>query len=237
MKMALLRVGVDSGAGGMQGPLFTDASFELIPIPDNKGVAACTYGNTAGTKSKLLLSYFPPGRQTTMAAQSMHLDPEFQTFTYGDPTPPKAGLRKLDTGDVLVFYAGLEGWDHKSAPALYLVGYFIVDWAGMATELPDKELRRRFGNNFHVAHDAVFQEQRSRLVLVQGGPGSRLLQRAYCISSLSRDKSGQPLKVLSAEAQKIFGDFGGKISIQRSPTRWVESEHVLGALRFLKGLT
>lgn len=236
MKMALLRVGIDAGAGGMQGPLFTDGSFELVPIPDNKGVATRTYGNTLGTKGKPLLSYFPVGRQAAMADQSMHLDPEFQTFTYGDPTPPKAGLRKLDAGDVLVFYAGLQGWDHTSTPALYLVGYFVVKWAGMATELADEELRRRFGNNFHVAHDEVLQEQRNRLVLVQGGHGSRLLERAYCISFMSQDKSGQPLKVLSAEAREIFGDFGGKVSIQRSPTRWVAAEHVRSAMKFLERL-
>jgi hypothetical protein len=35
MKIAMLRVGIDSGSGGIQGPLFGDLSFEFIPIPDN----------------------------------------------------------------------------------------------------------------------------------------------------------------------------------------------------------
>src|SRR5437868_5489971 len=110
MKMALLRVGIDSGSGGIQGPLFADGSFEFVPIPDNSGYGLRTYGNTQGTKGKPLVMYFPQKRQAAMHGQAMHVDPEFETFTYGDPTPPKAGLRDLATGDILVFYAGLQGW-------------------------------------------------------------------------------------------------------------------------------
>ena len=48
----------------------------------------------------------------------IHNDPEFETFTDGDPTVPKRGLRNLAKGDLLVFYAGLEGWDFHCDPAL-----------------------------------------------------------------------------------------------------------------------
>lgn len=236
MKMALLRVGIDSGSGGMQGPLFSDGSFEFVPIPDNSGIGARTYGNTLGVKSQPLVTYFPLRRQAAMRGQAMHVDPEFTTFTYGDPTSPKAGLKELDPGDMLVFYAGLQGWDHDSPPGLYVVGYFVVEWAGRATDLPESELRKRCGTNFHVAHEPLFREQLSRLVLVQGGKGSRLLRRAHLISAMSTDKAGQPLKVLSPEAQNVFGTFGGRISIQRSPPRWVEPGFVPGAKQFLERL-
>jgi len=236
VKMALLRVGLDSAAGGAQGPLFTDGSFEFVPIPDTQGVGAKTYGNTLGVKGEPLVSYFPERRRQAMSNQPMHFDPEFETFTYGDPTSPKAGLRRLTSGDMLVFYAGLCGWDHECPPGLYVVGYFVVEWAGLATELPEDEVRRRFGQNFHVFHDDVFQAQRKRLVLVKGGPGSRLLTRAHLISTTATNRTGRPLKVLSSEAQKTFGDFGGRISIERSPTRWVETGYVQGAKSFLEAL-
>lgn len=236
MKMVLLRVGVDSGSGGIQGPLFADGSFEFIPIPDNSGYGSRTYGNTLGLKGRPMATYFPEGRRPAIAAQPMHLDPEFETFTYGDPTSPKARLRELQQSDMLVFYAGLSGWDYECAPALYLVGYFVVEWAGRATDLPEEDMRKRCGRNFHVFHDELFREQKTRLVIVQGGPGSRLLQRAYPISTISTNKAGQPLKVLSSQAQEIFGDFGGKISIQRSPPRWVDEHHVLRAKAFLESL-
>jgi len=236
MKMVLLRVGIDSGAGGIQGPLFSDGSFEFIPIPDSSGRGARTYGNTVGINGRPLVAYFPDRKQQSMQTQSMHVDPEFESFTYGDPTKPKAGLRKLSKGDILVFYAGLSGCDHKCAPALYIVGYFVVEWAGLAPELSDDELHHRCGNNFHVAHSEIFQEQKSHLVLVQGGAGSRLLSRARLISAIGANKAGQPLKVLSQEAQEIFGDFGGKISIQRSPPRWVNKQNVAAAKTFLESL-
>ena len=46
-----------------------------------------------------------------MAEQHVHVDPEFETFTYGDPTVPKRSLRDLRPGDLLVFYCGLQRWD------------------------------------------------------------------------------------------------------------------------------
>ena len=43
-KTVLLRVGIDSGSGGIQGPLFKDGSFEFICIPDKKRVSIHKYG-------------------------------------------------------------------------------------------------------------------------------------------------------------------------------------------------
>jgi hypothetical protein len=36
--------------------------------------------------------------------------------------------------------------------------------------------------------------------------------------------------------RKVFGEFGGHVSFQRSPPRWVESRFVDKAISFLKGL-
>ena len=68
--------------------------------------------------------------------------PEFESFTYGDPTAPKAGLRRLQPGDLLVFYCGLEGCGFASKPALYLMGFFEVERAGRATDFTKAELKR-----------------------------------------------------------------------------------------------
>ena len=38
MQVVLLRVGIDTGSGGILGPLFSDGLFEYIPIPDSKGL-------------------------------------------------------------------------------------------------------------------------------------------------------------------------------------------------------
>src|SRR5450755_1448533 len=98
MQVVLLRVGIDTGSGGILGPLFRDGSFEFIPIPDRfrvKGVDKRTYGNVHGAGGRPLIDYFPKARRERLFDQSIHFDPEFETFTYGDPTPLKASLGRL----------------------------------------------------------------------------------------------------------------------------------------------
>jgi hypothetical protein len=239
MNVVLLRVGVDSGSGGIQGPLFRDGTFDYVPIPDGfggTGVDERTYGNTAGLTDRKLVAYFPASRQAVMARRSIHFDPEFVTFTYGDPTPPKAGLRRLRPGDMLIFYCGLKGWDFDSEPALYLIGYFDVSVAGRVEDFHKADVQTLFAKNFHVRHPKVFTRQKSTLVLVKGSNRSRLLRKAVCISSMGRDRNNTPLKVLSPEMQKVFGSFNGRLSFQRCPPRWVDPDHIAPAVRFMHSL-
>jgi hypothetical protein len=241
-QVVLLRVGIDAGCGGIQGPLFQDGSFDFVCIPDHKRVSVHTYVNMVGRDGKPLVGYFPESRRKVMAEQHVHVDPEWETFTYGDPTPPKRSLRHLKPGDFLVFYCGLQEWDSESGwngelrPALYLAGYFEVALAGMAGDFDKKTLKAEFGKNFHVRYPTVFARQKDALVLVKGGPGSRMLQKAHRISAEGKDRAGKPLKVLSPKMQKVFGDFGGHVSIQRSPPRWVDPAFVGRAIGFLKDL-
>ncbi len=236
MKVAMLRIGIDTGSGGMQGPLFQDGSFEYIPIPDGFGIDSRIYGNTTGRKGRKLIEYFPKSRQAKVKSQSIHFDPEFSTFTYGDPTLPKAGLRRLEKGDMLIFYCGLEGWDFKSEPALYLMGYFEVLVAGKASEFSSEEIKRLFGENFHVRHQSIYKQQKTDLVLVKGSEKSRLLKKAVLMSDVGQDRAGRPLKILSSEMQEVFGNFNGRISFQRSPTRWVDPAYVEKAAQFMRSL-
>jgi hypothetical protein len=236
MKIAMLRIGIDTGSGGIHGPLFQDGSFEYIPIPDGCRVDERTYGNTKGRKGPKLVEYFPRYRQAEVRNQSMHVDPEFTTFTYGDPTRPKAGLRRLEKGDMLIFYCGLEGWDFKSEPSLYLMGYFEIQAAGKASEFSSDEIRWLFAENFHVRHQSIYERQGAGLVLVKGSERSRLLKKAKLMSDMGQDRAGRPLKVLSSEMQKIFGNFNGRISFQRSPTRWVDPAYIEGAAEYMRSL-
>jgi Nucleotide modification associated domain 3 len=236
MKVALLRVGIDSGSGGMQGPLFEDGSFEFVPIPDGLAAHSRTYGNTLGRLGRPFVEYFPTTRQPRMAAVRVHLDPEFDTFTYGDPAPPKSGLRRLRNGDLLVFYCGLAGWPDPSPPRLYLMGCFEVALAGLATGFDAATIGAEFGRNHHVLNRRDRPGEWEHLVLVKGGPGSRLFSRAVAVSAVGVDRRGKPLKVVSEEMRRIFGDFGGRVSIQRSPTRWVDPEHVETAAAFVRAI-
>jgi hypothetical protein len=236
MKIAMVRVGIDAGSGGIQGPLFQDGTFEYIPIPDGFGFDERTYGNTIGRHGKKLADYFPVKRRAAIANTSIHFDPEFLTFTYGDPTTPKAGLRHLSNGDMLIFYCGLAGWDFESPPALYLLGYFEVLVAGKVHYLTPSELETLFSNNYHVKYTEVFERQKKDLVLVKGSENSRILNKAIRISEIGWNRSGKPIKVLSSEMQKIFGDFNGKLCIQRSPTRWIREENVGRTVEYIRSL-
>jgi len=234
MKVAMLRVGIDAGCGGIQGPLFQDGSFEYVPIPNGTDIDPRTYEKLVGRHGRPLIDYFPYSLKSKMIYKSAHVDPEFETFTYGDPTRPKAGLRKLEKGDMLIFYCGLEGWDFRCDPGLYLMGYFEVKTAGLATDYSSDEIERIFGKNFHVRHKSRFDNEKYQLVLVKGSSSSRLLNKAVLISTMGKDKRGRPLKILSPEMREIFGDFKGKLSFQRSPPRWVNPEYVARAVKFMR---
>ncbi len=237
MQAALLRIGIDTGSGGIHAPVFQDGTFEYIPIHDQEGVDERTYGNTIGRYGRLLVDYFPTEyRRSQMANRRIHFDPEFETFTYGDPTPAKVTLSNLQPGDMLIFYCGLEGWDFVCEPALYLMGYFEIQVAGRATDFDPQELEVLFSVNFHVRHRSIFDQQRSRLTLVKGSPQSRLLNRAVLLSAQGKDKTGRQLKVLSPEMQQIFGDFGGKIGVERNSTRWIAASHVQRVADFMHSL-
>ncbi|HXM21466.1 MAG TPA: hypothetical protein VN948_09405 [Terriglobales bacterium] len=239
MQVVLLRVGIDTGSGGIHGPIFSDGSFEYIPIPDafrGKGVDSRTYGNSRGRSGRALVEYFPAARRERLSKRSIHFDPEFETFTYGDPTQPKVSLRGLNEGSLLVFYSGLKGWSFDCPPALYIIGYFEVERAGLATSYSDEELAQIFRNNFHVMHSEVFSEQKERLVLVKGGANSRLLKKAVRISLVGADRNGRRLQRLAPEMQKVFGDFEGKTGIQRCPPRWVAHSFTRSAAEFVLSL-
>jgi len=73
---------------------FKDGSFEFIPIPEGRVRDSAradferTYGNTLGRFGRPFIDYFPPGMRERMFDQVMHVDPEFDTFTYGDRPAP-----------------------------------------------------------------------------------------------------------------------------------------------------
>src|SRR5260370_34545292 len=101
----------------------------------------------------------------------------------------------MQHGDFLVFYCGLQEWDGERGwnghrrPALYFAGYFEVALAGMADHFEKNVLQNEFGKNFHVRYSAVFEQQKDDLVLVKGGPGSQLFNKARQISVEGKDQA------------------------------------------------
>src|SRR5574340_95386 len=117
-KVLCLRVGIELGCGGTLGPIFPDGTFEYVPIPEspqNVGPRSVYYRDLPARSGAMLAQYVP--RRSREAAA--HYDPEFESFTYGDPTPKKrAQLLRLNDGDLLVFYAGLRAAGSRSGSRL-----------------------------------------------------------------------------------------------------------------------
>ncbi len=246
MNVVLLRVGIDTGCGGMAGPLFGDGSFEFIPIDSDRNLKGRMYGNLSGRHGdRKLLEYFPDRLRFKMQDCFVHDDPEFETCTYGDPTRPKQSLRHLKSGDLLVFYAGLCGWKDCTTPtALYIIGYFKVQCAGSYPELvrqySKQTVHEMFAENYHVIQDDVrgrtYKDgSKSELVLVKGGSGSKLLNTAVRLSAPKKrmDGGGHPVFVVDPALKQHFGSFTNLNAIQRSIPRWVKEDHTESAKRFV----
>jgi hypothetical protein len=246
VKVVLLRVGIDSGCGGMQGPIFENNSFDVVPINSSHHRLGRMYGNVAGRHKRKLIEYFPKRLQNRMRDCFVHDDPEFESYTYGDPTGPKQSLRRLESGDLLVFYAGLCGWgDCRESAALYIIGYFEVSYAGLYPDLAKKYskdwVEKTFGKNFHIIHGDLQRKTAKRkldLVLVKGGKGSKLLNKAVRLSGPKKalDRGGHRIFVLDPALKKYFGSFTKLNAIQRSIPRCVKDEYVQLAARFVRGL-
>lgn len=256
MNVVFLRVGIDMGCGGILGPIFNDRSFDFVPIDSERHRLGRTYGNLLGRHKRKLIEYFPERRRAKMRDCFVHDDPEFKTYTYGDPTRPKQGLHKLKPGDLLVFYAGLCGWGKCHEPtALYVIGYFNVLYAGMYPELvkrySQKTIDKVFAENWHILHgdihgrnykrreaDGTAKRSKSELVLVKGGPGSKLLKKARRLSGPEKklDRGGHRVFVLDPRLKRYFGSFTKLNAIQRSIPRKVKSKFVESAAAFVRGL-
>jgi hypothetical protein len=105
MKALLLRAGIDKGSGGSLGPIFTDGTFEYIPIPDEYATSETrTYSTTIGRHGKPFSSYLSPRCVDNL----LHFDPEFDTYTYGDGGMKGKALMKLVEGDQICLSSMLD---------------------------------------------------------------------------------------------------------------------------------
>lgn len=220
MKILFLRVGIDRGCGGTLSPIFEDGSFEYVPIPEFSEVApekGLTYSDLPARSGGTLARFSGSTRLT-------HYDPEFETFTYGEPSEPKRSqLLRLAEDDYLVFYAGFQGGT-VSAGTCFVIGYMQVKKVHPVLEndeWPPSSLK-------HLHNNAHFRRKNAErsLVVVEGKPsGSRLLVHATQLSDSAQ-------KVLP-HISEIIGIDG---SVKRAIGRWVPEDRVNRAADWLLSL-
>lgn len=193
-----LRVAIDKGTGKILSPIAKDGRFEYLPIPEYRATKReKIFKMMIGDKSenvKVSGEYFPD----KYLYSHPHLDPEFEKYTYGDPTGIKRKqLSKLDSGDLLIFYAGMEPYDEEKGvvdelahPRLHIMGYFTVNEVIDFRKIDSKEKREDtleredLSNNAHVKiykriRDLGGDFDASNLVIVKGDPGkSKIFDKA-----------------------------------------------------------
>ncbi|GAB4313071.1 MAG: hypothetical protein Kow0019_12310 [Methanobacteriaceae archaeon] len=223
MKALLLRVGIDKGSDGILGPIFSDGSFEYIPISemDQNSHETRTYSNTKGRFGQYLSYYLPEKTKN----KKIHFDPEFQTFTYGDTKTKAKYLSKLKKDDLIVFYAGLSPFNTQNYnEALYIIGYFTIAKIIEFKKLNEDEKRicsKKYSNNAHIKRSCLEED----LVIVVGNSSqSKLLDRAILISEKKLDKRGRTYHAVIHELERLLKIKG---SIQRSiPPRIIKEDEI-----------
>lgn len=232
MKAMLLRVGMDKGTDGTLAPIFSDGLFLYIPPSewDTTSREKRTYRTMIGWNGCPLATYLPP----RVGARTPHDDPEFVTCTYGDASAKRRHLLRLQKGDLLVFYAGLQSIRECGMVGLYLIGYLTVERVIDFNTLTPKQVVRcleQYPNNSHAKQRASVDN----LVIVVGDcTRSGLLRSAVRISEGRSMKNGRIGQALSQKCEQLLGVQG---FIERSmPPRTVESERGVEALFGLLGL-
>jgi hypothetical protein len=223
MKGLLLRVGIDKGTGGCLAPLFEDGTFEFIPIPETRITSENrVYVNIRGKSGKMLGDFLPK----KIKYSHPHFDPEFKSYTYGDPTRTKRNqLSKLNPGDLLIFYAGLIPLHRKVNPRLYVIGYFKVEKVYDFQKITQTNYTLAFKkvkNNAHAKYFFKMKEMNlefpeNNLIIIKGNSkNSKLLKKAILIG----DSKGNLLK-------KLEPIFGYKGSLVWAVGHWIEEEYIL----------
>lgn len=223
-QILLLRVGMDLGFGGL-GPLFPDGTFEYVPIPDDPSLVSerSLFFRDIPARSGGDIARFVPARHKEGPA---HYDPEFDTFTYGDPTRNKSRqLLRLHRGDLLVFCAGLRPPEHPQGSKLYIIGYIFIRRIHAITSLcpwPPPKYKCLWANA-HFRRN----EGDEGLVIAEGDPPtSRLLGRAAPLSDEQQN--------VLPEMTELLGLSG---SVKRAGAgRWVPEGHVERVSRWLRSL-
>lgn len=233
MKALLLRIGIDKGTDGALAPIFDDLSFEYIPLSerDTDSSETKTYKNYIGRSGKTLATFLPK----RVHNRFIHFDPEFESFTYGDPTSKRKFLLKLIENDLLVFYAGLAPFQTNSQrEGLYIIGYFtvntIIDFQQL-NSLERQEITKLYPSNAHIKRS---YEVDDLVIIIGKKEKSRLLDTAILISQPRKNSIGRYYHAVSTKMEELLGISG---SIQRSiPPRFIPKKKNIENLRILLNL-
>jgi len=138
MKGLLVRVAADQSEGGgcWNGP--TDSAtgeFVYVAIPETSRMHPGL--NKPYAALGRLLAGIGASLPPHLAAQNMHLDPDFDHLTYGDQGERAKQIRtKVGPGDLLVFYAGMRDVRPPAGLVYAIIGLYVVEDIVPALAMP-----------------------------------------------------------------------------------------------------
>ncbi|MBT3942229.1 MAG: hypothetical protein HOC77_06035 [Chloroflexi bacterium] len=194
-KIWLANVGANA-AHPFYSPRFDDGTFELLPIPETPteaGPHSVRYADVPSFQhpGETLGRWVPERFRDT----ATHYDPEFQTLTYGDNVERNAraaGLRGVESGDVLFFIVRLADWidgEFSGRFGFYLAGFLEIEsiLAGVE-EHPTQAEMARYGVNAHIRRGLNDPSQHwDRFWIFGGSERSKRLTHAVPVDRVLAD--------------------------------------------------
>ena len=159
-----------------RGPVYpSDFSFEYLPIPEeNETIEKVpTYAE---------LEWITQENITT-SDKPVHLDPEFETYTYGHAERGFGDINSLmglEEGDYLFFHSTLDNKHDPSEWLTAIIGYFEIEKVIDCREFSSSEIKEmdRFENNAHLKRKDSGVD-----LLISGTEDSKLLEKCIPLSS------------------------------------------------------
>jgi len=205
-----INVGSSSQNPNGRGPVDpSDFSFEYLPIPEKSETIreVPTYTELEWINQESI----------TVSDIPVHLDPEFETYTYGHV---KRGfgdmklLRNLNNRDYLFFHSTLSKEENNSEWITAIIGYFEINEIVDCTDLSSKEIRDNYESGFK--ENAHFKRKNPEVdFLVKGNKESKLFERAIPLS-----KFETPRKLIDRFKDSIETSSGKNIKDETPWFRW-----------------
>jgi hypothetical protein len=147
VKGLLVRVGIDQAFGGWNAPVDPSTlDFAYVPIPEGapSPQLARPFTEVLASLARFQNAKLPE----PLHGQMMHLDPDFDSLTYGDNGERRGrGVAALSRGDFIAFFASLRPTTASPQTLLYsLIGFYLVDEVVPASTIP----RSRWPENAHT---------------------------------------------------------------------------------------
>ncbi len=159
-----------------------------------------------------------------LAERWVHLDPDFETLTYGDHGARRGKqIRGLANGDLLVFYAGLRPIAPCQHKLIYaIVGLYVID---EVVNAPEVTVERR-GENAHTRKTNPGPDD----IVVRAQPGvSGRLERCIPIGEYRRKAYRVRADVLDAWGGLSCKD--GYLQRSGAPPRFADAQRFAAWLR------